>query len=61
MPVKGSYRSTSGSLGVYRVYRGFPKNRRTGVEGPSDQDYCILGSLLGSPDLWKLPDRGLSL
>ena len=32
----------------------FP-NTRYLVEGPYDQDYSILGSMLGSPDFGKLP------
>ena len=34
---------------------GFPKNKGTILGGPLDKDYSILGSMLGSPYLGKLP------
>ena len=46
----------SGYIGLYRGINslGFPKISRFG--GRKNQDnYSILGSILGSPYLWKLP------
>ena len=40
---------------VYAYKWGFPKIRRTILAGPNDKDYGTLGSVLGSPHLWKLP------
>ena len=34
---------------------GFPKTKGYHFEGPKNKDYSILGSILGSPYLGKLP------
>ena len=38
---------------------GFPEIRGTLFGGPNNKDYSILGSILGSPDFGKVPNRGL--
>ena len=40
---------------TYTYTWGFPKIRGTFLGGPYSQDYSILGSILGSPFLGKLP------
>ena len=38
-----------------RRYGGFPKLGGYLFGGPHNKDYSILGAMLGSPYLWKLP------
>ena len=40
---------------VYIYIGGFPKIRGYLIGGPSNKDYSILGSILGSPHFGKLP------
>ena len=36
---------------------GISQNSGYHFGGPYNKDYSVLGSILGSPYLWKLPDR----